>query len=48
MKCSTFDNNTVEKIKKYIADKPLVCVLFMDSLVQFSSAQLIFSQYTVF
>ena len=50
MKCSTFDNNTVERIKKYIVDNilTLVCVLFMDSLVQFSSVQFIFSQYTVF
>ena len=51
MKCSTFDNNTVEKIKKYIVDNINACVCSFYGLlgsVQFSSAQFIFSQYTVF
>ena len=39
MKCSTFDNNTVEKIKKYIVDNILTLVCSFYGLlgsVQFS------------
>ena len=40
MKCSTFDNNTIEKIKKYIVDNINACVCSFYGLlgsVQFSS-----------